>query len=586
MADLAAWALITMLIALGVVHRHLLAALWFRTEDPRTVAVFRIGLGALLFLHLVSIAPIYEYLYSGEGLLTGEEAHTRFGKGTWSPLYSWDSAAFTRGYQILQWVACAAFTVGLATRVTGWLTWFLLLSLLVRNSIDVGGDQVFAGFLFLLGLARSGESYSVDAWLRRRRHPDIEAHRPIPAWPRNLMLFQMIPMLCANGLAKSGALWRDGDMFYFLLNHPAMAPFSTWEVSEIFGTNIFRVMTWFIHAFELFFPLAILGLVIEFVRMQPPAPLPPVARWLSWLLCCVIGLDLIVLTQLVWGFDRELGHAFGLLAGAALAVAPLTMALMRRVPASIRRWIFDPRPWATVLFSFGVLLLCVAQVGRWTGVTMCSAILLVEGNRIGRAFAAVFRQPARPTGLPAPSAGGARRAVLVGLLSSFHVLAITAPLLPHDRETAPWRRTIESPLRRWIGLTTYSQFWKMFAKGNRSWSASNVVVELAGDDETVPVSDGVLGPDDDRVLDRRWKIRSRLLESERYRTMHARWVCRQFTLPSGGRDFTVVIWREHERLPSPAQLAEIGAEEADSFVQGSRRRSMLLSYPCSEGSSP
>lgn len=584
MVDLAAWALITMAVALGVVHRKLLAALWFRSEDPRTVAVFRIGVGALLFLHLVSIGPIYEYLYGGEGLVTGERAQSMFGEGTWSPLYSWDSAAFTRAYQVVQWVACAAFTVGLATRLTSWLTWFSFLAMLARNSIDAGGDQVFAGFLFLLCLARCGESYSVDAWLRRRRDPSLASHRLIPAWPRNLMLLQMTVMFCAAGLAKSGEMWRNGDMFYFLLNHPAWAPFSTWEVSALLGTNLFRGMTWSIHAFEILFPLAIVGRVIEFVRTHPQVPLGPVARGVSWLLCCGIGLAIVALTEQAWDYQLQLGPVLGIFAGAALSVAPLTMALVRRLPASIRRWVFDPRPWAAVVVSFGVVLLCVAQVGRWTGVTMCSAVLLFEGDRVGRAFAAVFRRSARPAGLALPSSGGLRRVVLVGLLSGFHVLAMVAPLLPHAKPTAQWRETIEWPLRRWIHLTTYTQFWKMFAA--TSWNTSNLVIELRGDDETLVVGDGVLGPDDERSLDRRWKIRSRLLANDRYRTMHARWVCRQFTLPSGSRDFTVVIVRERVRIPSPEQLADMGAEGADAFMLASRRRASLLEYPCSDGSSP
>jgi len=577
--DIAAWTLIGVVVALLVLHRRWLAAIWFRSEDPRTVALFRIGVGGLLLTHLISLAPIYEYLYAGEGLVTGEQAGAMFGKQRWSPLYAHDSLEFVRAYRGLQWIACAAFMIGLATPVTKWLTWALFMAMLARNSIDVGGDQVFACFLVLLCLSRCGESYSVDAWLRRRRHPEIPAHRPIPAWPRNLMLLQLVPMYFANGSSKSGAMWREGEMFYYILNYPTWTPWSTWEVSALFGTNLFRVMTWFIHAFELLFPLAVIGWFRERSRGFELPSSPAWARALSHGLFVAIGLLVLVLADATWGGEPGLARTFCRIAGLLLCVWPLTLALVPRLPEPMLRWIFDPRPWAAIMVSFGVMLLLVIQVGRWTGVTVCCALLLFEGEQLGRVLASITRRRVHPSVTVTIEAGRARR-VLAVLLSSVHVLAITAVVLPQGEPVAAWRKALEQPMYRWVALTTYSQHWKMFAKVDARWRASDLVVELRGPAETSVIGDGILESGDERSIDRRWKARKRLLGTERYRKLHARWVCRRFTLPSGRSPITVVISRERLRLPAPDELARVGVGRALADMENSRTREVLLVHTC------
>jgi hypothetical protein len=584
MIDVAAWALIALIVVLLVVHRRLLAAIWWRTEDPRTVAVFRICVGALLLVHLVDLAPLLEWMYSSQGLATGEQARTLFGRGRWSLLYEFDSLAFVRTYAGLQWVVCAAFMLGFATPITKWLTWLLFMWMLARNGIDSGGDHVFAGFLFYLCLSRCGDSYSVDAWLRRRRDPTIAAHRSIPGWPRNLMLLQMIPMLCDNGLAKTGDMWRDGDMFYYALNRPFGSATPSWEVSALFGTNLFRVMTWGIHAFEILFPLAIVGLVIEFARRHESISPTPANRWLTHGLYLAIGIDCIALAYWKWGFDLHLPLVLTVLAGLAIGGGPLTIRLVRRMPEAARRWLLGPVVWAAILALFGALLLFVVRIGEWTGVTMCSAILLFEGDVVARTLARVVRRPVQPTGPTVPLSSKPLRRGFIALLSGLHVLAITATLLPHAKPIAPWRVLVERPMHQWIKLTVSHQFWRMFAQtGRASWSVIDLEVVLRGEHgEVFYIGDGMLGPDDHRVMDRRLKARTNLSKSERYRDLHARWVCRNFTLPDGGQDFTVELYRVVERMPDPEDLAELGVDRARERMAASRRSKLLHEHDCGE----
>jgi hypothetical protein len=573
MLDIAAWALVVLVAALLVIHRRLLAAIWWRTEDPRIVAVFRICVGAMLLVHLIDLAPLIEWLYSSEGLATGEQARAMWGRGRWSLLYEFDSPAFVRAYARVQWVACAAFMVGFATPITKWLTWLLFMMMLARNGVDAGGDHVFASYLFYLCLSRCGESYSVDAWIRRRRNPEIAAHRAIPGWPRNLMLLQLVPMMCGNGLAKSGNMWGNGDTLYFALNRP-FGGTPNWAMSELFGTNLFRVMTWGAHVFEILFPLAIVGAVIEFARRHPVEPPSPTARRLGYVLFVAIGIDCIALAYLRWGVKPHLPFVLTVLAGLVIACAPLTVRLVRRMPEAARRWLFGPEVWAAILALFGAQLLFFVRIGEWTGVTMCAAILLFPG-------------PAQPPVLPPPADGpsaparGRQRVArtFIALLCGLHVVAVATMVLPHAKPTATWRVKAELPLWYWIKLTVVTQHWQMFAPGStKMWQIGDVQVMLRDDrGESIPIGDGLRGADE-----RRLKARSNLAKHERYQKLHARWVCRNVALADGSHDYTVELYLVTERMPTPEELVDYGVDEALERTLASRQWELLHTRDCRE----
>jgi hypothetical protein len=581
MLDQAAAALIVLTAGVLVVVRRHLAAIWFRMEDPRTVGLFRIVFGALLLANLISLAPLHEYLYTAEGLLTGEQARAKYGKHWFSLLYEFDSIEFVTAYCGILWIACAAFTLGLATSITKWITWLLFIGLYARTGPASQGDHVFAGFAFYLCLSRCGESFSVDAWIRRRRDPCVPRHRAIPAWPRNLMLLSMIPMMCANGLAKAGRLWRDGDMFHVVLNEPIYQPFSMWEVSAVFGTNLFRVMTWVTHAFEILFPLVLVGIVVDLLRRAELPALGRPAVWIGRVLLLAIGIDVLVLADARLA-AHELPHAIAVAAGLAIAAAPLTLGLARRIPERARRWLLGRRVWATLLVMFSGALFFVLRIDWFTGVPMACAILLFEGDELARAWSRLTRRPARPTGPARAIRGPLLRRRFVALLSGFHVLAVALIVLPHAKPPAPWRQTVERPLKWWVHGTVGIQFWAMFAEGDRGWVRSDLeLVVHDGQGDAWAVGDGILPVGDDRALDRREKIRSNLRRSEPLRVAHARWVCRNFDASSRD-DLTVTFYKVVWWVPTPEQLAELGPEEASARVEASRSMKEIDRHRCGD----
>ena len=71
-------------------------------------------------------------------------------------------------YMAILWMSCAAFTLGLATPISKWLTYALFTGSVWRADTMIG-DHFFTRLLFPLCFARCGEAYWLDGWIARRR---------------------------------------------------------------------------------------------------------------------------------------------------------------------------------------------------------------------------------------------------------------------------------------------------------------------------------------------------------------------------------------------------------------------------------
>lgn len=578
--DIAAWVFIVLCAVLAAVHRGWLCALLRRTEDPRTLGLFRVAAGGLLLAWTLDLVPLADYLFSGDGLVSGASARARFGRGVrWSWLYGSDSPKTVRIYLALMGASCTALTLGLGTRVAKWTTLLLLQGLVSRNAVYLGGEQVLSSFLFYLCLSKCGEAYSVDRWLAARR--GAVGLTAIPAWPRLLMILQLVPMFFANGLAKSGAMWRDGDVFYYLINHPHFARAEMWGVSAIAGTNLFRAMTWAAHVFELTFPLAVLGV---FVRINSTLAWPELGsrgRRLAIVLPPLIGANIVVLAALRWPPDTpvHLPLATCLLGGAAIGLAPL--GILRRLP---RRWIdvaLGRGPWVTVWVALAAQLFFALRIGWFTGLTLCAAILFFDGAAIGRAMAKLRLRPLETEPNRPPMTRGRGLAVLA--ICALHTVAVSSAILPRNRPAAHWRSTLERPLKRWLEWTTGAQTWRMFAPNGARAVTDLEVVMVDGQGREHSVGAGLV---DAKMIDSPWslikrhKIRRRISgrNGARFRAEHARWACRKFGGALHG-EVTVVVYGTRMVMPPPAALA---ADRAAALAQYDRslRREPLYESAC------
>lgn len=248
-------------------------------ESPQTYALLRIGLGALVIANVSTLWPILEYLYSDHGLVPAARVCGR-GMANLSVLChlppDWGPQAFLVGFTAIT----TAFTLGLATRVTGVLTVVLHASLWWRTTyVSWAGEHCFADFLFILCFARCGEAYSIDRWLRGRRGA---AWTPVPSWPRYLLILQVTLCLGVNGWAKWGEEWRSGTALHYVLANDRFHRFPSWTLLHTLGPTIMRALTYVAWLTERCFPLVVLGLLIRpwLRRASAPGAVLRIADWL------------------------------------------------------------------------------------------------------------------------------------------------------------------------------------------------------------------------------------------------------------------------------------------------------------------
>lgn len=578
MVDIAAWTTIALLVAWGVVYRRPIAALWFSYEDPRTMAALRIATGVLVLGWLVDLWPLLDYLFTSEGLTTAEQARARWGRyGPWSPLWWRDDSLTVHIHATTLGLAALAMTVGVATRVSSATTWLLMPGLIVRGNPAAAGEQVFAIVLLSLMLSRCGRAWSVDAWWAGRRGNTKPWQ--IPAWPRNLLLLQLLGLFWANGLAKHGAVWRSGDALHYMLAHPHFRPTDVLGPMAAIGPLPLTVASYVVHGFELLFFLALIGVVRQRLRDRSIDPLSPWRRRVGWAAGLALGSSIAWLTTAnLQGAARGSAVFVVSLAVAALvAGGPLVVAAARRLPTPLLDLVLGYRLWLALWLAFTLPLTFVLNIGWFAPMTMCIAIVLVDGEQRSGL------PPPAPK--PPPMSTGHRR--LVGALCCVHIVFSVAVALPAERPRSPWRAALEEPMRHWIRQAVFTQTWRMFAPSTPRAIVDTEAVIIDGDGNQHAVGGGIIDVDRAQSAwsrNKRRKLRRRMASprgSEQVRRWHAESICRRFAAHWPGPT-TVVLTATKAPLVPPQKLAATGAEAAREWAESERVTRQLLELPCPE----
>jgi hypothetical protein len=138
--------------------------LWLRMDDPRSIGAFRIVFGICALCNVNGLWELFEYLFTDEGLFVTDvarevmarEQFEGFGNGLgddpigffgWAGFWQWlkgpkYSLLFFDSTPTFFWIhlwafelAMAMFIVGLWTRYTKWIAWFLFHSITLRNTV-------------------------------------------------------------------------------------------------------------------------------------------------------------------------------------------------------------------------------------------------------------------------------------------------------------------------------------------------------------------------------------------------------------------------------------------------------------------
>jgi hypothetical protein len=195
--------------------------LWARKESPRILAIIRI---------LVAIVLLYDFLHVARlGLVVtlwgAPEAGGLPDIASRDPipeLYQW--LPWTAD---TPWIAWGVMVGALVCLLVGFLTpAAALVALLMSAQLaqvlplgDRGIDLMLRNVLMILAFSGCGGTWSIDARLFGER-------REVPAWPRHLLVLQLLVMYLMAGVQKAGVTWWPWGGYaalYLVLQDPSIA---------------------------------------------------------------------------------------------------------------------------------------------------------------------------------------------------------------------------------------------------------------------------------------------------------------------------------------------------------------------------
>ena len=251
---------------------------WFTPANPATLCLIRILAGSMLvYTHLVWTLELPTF-FSTDGIFGAGYSRTFSGNSpfVWSHFFWLDSPLWMWSTHVLSLLTLVAFTIGLATRITGLLSFLIVVSYAHRAGGALFGlDQINGCLALYLAVAPSGLMYSVDAWLRRRKAgqspPDT---RPAETVMANIGIRLMQTHLCIvylfAGLGKlQGASWWDGTAIW--------GAFASYEYQTIDMTFLVH-LPWIVN---------LLTLVSVFWELSYPFLIWPSLTRPVWLLLAV-----------------------------------------------------------------------------------------------------------------------------------------------------------------------------------------------------------------------------------------------------------------------------------------------------------
>lgn len=223
--------------------------LWDRREDAAALALVRIFVGLVLVYDLVDVwrLGLVEVLWSvpPDGLGVAYDG--------------WGQALGPHGLWLVALLAAAGIATGTATRVS--CVVFVLASAQLGHmspNAERGIDTMLRIVAGVLALSRCHARWSVDALVRAQLGRPMP--HDVPAWPRYLLLLQLVWIYFSGGVNKGGAPWFPQGGFTALANilaDPHVARFDpSWLAAAMPVTRVATVVT---MLFELGAPLYLVG---------------------------------------------------------------------------------------------------------------------------------------------------------------------------------------------------------------------------------------------------------------------------------------------------------------------------------------
>ncbi|HCH63940.1 MAG TPA: hypothetical protein DFR83_14135, partial [Deltaproteobacteria bacterium] len=235
---------------------------WVQVLDHREpahgLALFRFFMGLTLLVDLMDL--LRHDLITLLWMSVEDGGYRTYGRtGSWlvnalggpTPELIW-------GFWGLCLLASLALILGVLPRVAALIGLQTFLALAWVNHHTGGSyDMLITNMLWLLVLADSSATGSLTArWHTGRFWPDT----PVPAWPRYLVVGQMVTVYLSTGLQKVSASWVPGgdlSALYYILQQPSWQRFDLSFAAHVYPlTQLGTLATWL---FEVGSPVLILA---------------------------------------------------------------------------------------------------------------------------------------------------------------------------------------------------------------------------------------------------------------------------------------------------------------------------------------
>ena len=187
--------------------------------DPRSLALFRVCVAALLLVDLAIRLQDFSAMYTEEGILPLALAGQYHEEWRWSLHFLSASSGFQGLLFVLAGLCAVALLAGWHARLAAILSWVLLVSLHARMPLVLNaGDSYLRLLLFWSMFLPLGKAWSLDT-LRRPQPPARTAENPALSVAGAAILLQVCIVYWYSGLAKLNDVWLGGKAMDHLLRY-------------------------------------------------------------------------------------------------------------------------------------------------------------------------------------------------------------------------------------------------------------------------------------------------------------------------------------------------------------------------------
>ncbi len=222
---------------------------WF-SLDYRSLAFMRIGVGLVILLDLIQRSGDLVAHYSDKGILPRSELLRLWDNQWWISLHMISGLWEVQVLLFLIAGVCALMLIfGYRTRFAMIASWFMLVSIHVRNPVILqGGDIVFRAVLFWMMLLPLNRVWSIDRLFNRVPRPK---EKTVFSGATIAYIVQICLVYIFTGILKTGDAWHvDGTAVYYTLHIEQLVTPIGVILREF--PNLMQVLTFFVLYLEIY----------------------------------------------------------------------------------------------------------------------------------------------------------------------------------------------------------------------------------------------------------------------------------------------------------------------------------------------